>query len=149
MYIFDLDMSAELSVLHRWIHVYYIKGQSMWNVGSRQGDSVWLKGILRVRDHILQHCSMSDLNQVSFFSHSAILTHFYDLFCPHAPECFHYHLIRNKFVVPRVSFCTWLVVLNRLHTKVRLKQWVYFKMICALCVLLVWKLCLICLVIIL
>lgn len=58
---FELDNTNSFSHWHKWMRVYKLKNHSIWSLPSKIGDSFWLKNVLRIRDVVLTHFSLTYL----------------------------------------------------------------------------------------
>lgn len=60
-YIFDLIIRPSGSIWHTWIHTYVLKGNDIWSVTPKQGQSCSFKNLLKMRDSFLLKVSTADI----------------------------------------------------------------------------------------
>ncbi|CAN1192276.1 LINE-1 retrotransposable element ORF2 protein [Linum perenne] len=108
-----------------WIRSYRIKSRNFWDLqGSQTGSWIWRK-LLKLRAVVFDYITVVDDTplwkgeMMEKFSISRVLA---DLRTPiqRAPWC---DLLWKRPIIPRNSFLTWLVILNRIATRDKLFQW--------------------------
>lgn len=91
----------------------------------KQGYSAWLKSLLGRRSVVYSKLTDVEMKNLRLESSKIRIQLIYSVFlsATHLPNVGWDKLVWNKVSQPRVSFCDWLVCLNRLPTKARLFQW--------------------------
>ena len=116
--------SAE-SLWVKWVHAYYLRGDSIWEYQERDRDSFLMKNLLSIRDtwvHIfggrdraiqgLEGCTVGG---------KLITRDVYEIMrSSRGPKKPWMSMIWKRFVPPKFSFSVWLACRNRLATRDRL-----------------------------
>ncbi|XP_058734199.1 uncharacterized protein LOC131605929 [Vicia villosa] len=103
----------------KWVHAYYIKHDSVWNINLPQNVTWILKDIMARREDVSQHMQFwEDMQRRGKFAMKKL----YDQLTKDDTIVQWSHVIQHNGARPRAIVCLWLVCHNRLATKSRLKR---------------------------
>lgn len=124
-YLFELSNRPLGSIWHEWIHKYVLQREDIWLIAPKQGHSFWFRSLLKIRDILLAKVSTKELQKFSGLEAKARIQQHYTVFW--SGNCAQpvpwASLVSNKFSRTRISFCAWLICLDRLPLKSRLYRW--------------------------
>ncbi|CAI9106095.1 OLC1v1005153C1 [Oldenlandia corymbosa var. corymbosa] len=134
--IWDIHLNAESSWV-KWIHEYYIKEDSFWNLEVKQSTSWPMKKLFKLRVAALQ-CVSTNNHKLEWIGVGQPFTveEAYQTLFQHFPRNQQYILCWGKYIVPKHGFITWLACLDRLKTRKKIAKYdSSIETSCPLCML--------------
>lgn len=107
----------------RWVHGFYLRGVSFWDTDSKPHFSWVFKNILKLRQDALLCLSFAnDSIQWSGPSPEFSSSATYQVLMGDIERKNWFHVVWNKFSIPRHIFVFWLACQDRLPTRTRLQK---------------------------
>ncbi|OMO78705.1 reverse transcriptase [Corchorus capsularis] len=103
-----------------WIHAYILKGSNIMEIPSLQRYSWNMKKLLKLRVKAAYFIHNGDWSQSTYIYKISLI---YNQLRHRQPHVSWHRLLWFSYNYPRHSLITWMVILDRLPTKDRLRQW--------------------------
>ncbi|GAB2302979.1 hypothetical protein Dimus_038044 [Dionaea muscipula] len=109
----------------KWIHQYYLRGNSIWTWQPGKEASTFMKHMTRTRDIIM--LNMQSLDQLQTYinrpreKQQSITSIFYDIIRIKRSPKFWSKIIWHRHIEPKLSFVLWMAILNRLRTRCNIR----------------------------
>ncbi|CAN1153049.1 LINE-1 retrotransposable element ORF2 protein [Linum perenne] len=108
-----------------WIGKYRLKGRDFWEVKSTVGSWHWTK-LLKLRSKVRQYFDIDadgDVMWKGTYMPKFRVSKVWNDIRPTAPKVKWYEAVWKDLSIPRRSFITWLIVIDRVATKDKIKRW--------------------------
>ncbi|GAB2284026.1 hypothetical protein Dimus_039637 [Dionaea muscipula] len=124
IHLWDIHLEKQMLWL-RWVHHYYLHGQSIWTWQPTKEASPLMKKLMNIRDSLLlaKGTEPALLDYLSSILRAGRLhtKKLYDLLRPRQPKVSWGTTVWHHFTDPKISFVLWMAVRGRLRTRDNLR----------------------------
>jgi hypothetical protein len=113
------------SIWIQWVHHFYLRSSSVWNIHAHHSSSPLWKSIISLRDRLVEDCG-GQAESISLMGRwynevGPFLIKAYDFFCPTDTPVTWERVVWEHWSMPKYNFILWLAIMGKLWTRDRLR----------------------------